>query len=137
MNPTLIKGNIFSDDRGSLSYNNDFNASQIKRLYCIENKNLDFIRGWQGHTIEQRWFTVTQGAFEIKVIKIDDWNSPSKDLKPLTFTINSNGMDVLHVPQGHITSIQAVAEQSKLLVMSDYVLGETKDEHRYAIDYFI
>jgi hypothetical protein len=30
--------------RGSLLYNNDFDASVIKRIYFIENSTTDFIR---------------------------------------------------------------------------------------------
>ena len=56
MVPKLIKGNRHEDARGTLIYNNDFEASAIKRIYVIENQNTDFIRAWQGHKIEQRWY---------------------------------------------------------------------------------
>jgi hypothetical protein len=45
-------------------------------------------------------------------------------------------MDILHVPQGYVSSIQALEESSKLLLMSDYLLGEISDEYRYDITYF-
>lgn len=135
--PSIIKGNTFSDERGKISFNNDFNAIDVKRVYFIENRSVDFIRGWQGHQVEQRWFMCVKGAFEIKVIKIDNWGNPSKDLKVLVYQINSDNSDVLHVPEGHITSIQALQEDSKLMAMSDYVLGSIKDEYRFEINNFI
>jgi hypothetical protein len=38
-------------------YNNDFDFSEIKKMYTIENSSIEFIRVWQGHRIEQRWFS--------------------------------------------------------------------------------
>ena len=49
MNPHIILGNIHSDDRGNILYNNTFNAQEIKRIYFIENTTVDFVRGWQCH----------------------------------------------------------------------------------------
>jgi hypothetical protein len=40
------------------------------------------------------------------------------------------------VPSGNITSIQALEANSKLMVMSDYLMGEIQDEYRFPIDYF-
>ena len=136
MIPKIIKGNNHTDSRGTLFFNNDFDASVIKRFYIIENQNTDFIRAWQGHKIEQRWFSAVQGAFTIKLICIDNWENPSKESKQLSFVLQAEKMDVLHIPKGYVSSIQSLVEGSKLLVMSDYMMGEVKDECRYAADYF-
>lgn len=134
--PSIVEGNCFSDERGKISFNNDFNAHDVKRIYFIENHSLDFVRGWQGHKIEQRWFISVKGTFEIKVIKVDNWHNPSNNLKTLVYQINSDNSEVLHVPKGYITSIQALEANSKLMAMSDYSLGEIKDEYRFDINYF-
>jgi dTDP-4-dehydrorhamnose 3,5-epimerase-like enzyme len=136
MDTQLILGNRYSDVRGQLFYNNDFDASQVKRIYIIENNSTDFVRGWQGHQIEQRWFSAIEGKFKIELIQIDNWKQPSKDLKVYSYVINSDKLDVIHVPQGYVSSIQSLEEDSKLLVMTDYLLGEINDEFRYEIDYF-
>jgi len=132
----IIKGNLHRDDRGRLYYNNDFDASGIKRIYYIENNDTEFKRGWQGHKIEQRWFSAVSGSFIIHLIKIDEWDSPSHDLKSESFELTSDALNVLHVPAGYATSIQAISHDSKLLVMADYFLGELKDDYRYDINYF-
>ena len=134
--PKIIKGGCFSDERGRLTFNNDFNALEIKRFYSIENRNAEFIRGWQGHKIEQRWFSAILGSFKISLIKIDDWNNPNKSSDLLEFELYHTNLDVLHVPNGYISAIQSLEENSKLLVFSDYSLGETKDEFRFPLDYF-
>lgn len=136
MEPKLINGNCHSDQRGTLLYNNDFDASLIKRIYIIENESPQIVRGWQGHAIEQRWFSAVSGKFKIQLIKIDNWEKPSLNLEVLTYLIDSEKLNVLHVPKGYVSSIQTLELNSKLLVMADYLLGETKDEYRYDIDYF-
>ena len=134
--PTIIKGNSHTDDRGTILFNNDFKATEVKRIYFIENKDTEFVRAWQGHKIEQRWFSAVQGSFEIKLIEVDDWESPSKNSLVHSFVLNANQLDILHVPLGYISSIQALEHSSKLLVMADYLIGEVKDEYRYEADYF-
>ena len=136
MQPKVIRGNHYTDDRGALTFNNDFNTLGIKRVYTIENKTLDFVRGWQGHQIEQRWFSAIVGSFKIKLIKIDHWEKPSRDLSIWEFTLSAENLDVLHIPGGFATSIQALEEKSKLLLFADYQLGEIQDEFRYPSDYF-
>lgn len=136
MKPTLISGNCHQDQRGQLFYNNDFDASSIKRMYVIENHPVDFIRAWQGHKIEQRWFSAVQGRFKIQLIAIDNWEKPSETLPRLDYILESARLDVLHIPAGYVSSIQALEEKSKLVVMADSHLGEISDEFRYPTDYF-
>ncbi|MCO6146886.1 WxcM-like domain-containing protein [Flavobacterium sp. NRK1] len=136
MKPQIIEGNIHSDQRGDLRYNNAFDATEVKRIYIIENKDTSLIRGWQGHKIEQRWFSALAGNFEIKLIKIDDWQNPSQELKPYVFLLDSNNLKVLHIPAGYVSSIKALDDNSKLLVMADYKIGEIQDEYRYDINHF-
>lgn len=136
MLPKLIKGNNFKDYRGSLKYNNDFNLSQIKRMYSIENLDIQLKRGWQGHKIEQRWFTAVSGKFEINLLKIDDWKHPSKNLKPLLFELSSETFNILHIPFGYVTCIQSKELISKLLIMSDHNHGEIDDEYKFSLEQF-
>lgn len=137
LQPKIIKGNRHGDDRGTLTFNNDFDASGIKRVYTIENSSLSFKRAWQGHQIEQRWFSAIAGSFKIKLIEIDVWDSPAKDLLVLEFILTAESLDILHIPGGYASSIQALEEDSKLLLFADYQLGEIQDEYRFPSDYFI
>lgn len=134
--PKISTGGKHTDARGNLFYNNFFDALPVKRFYIIENQDTQTIRAWQGHQIEQRWFAVLNGSFKIRLIAVDNWENPSKDLSSIDFIMHNNQLDILHIPKGYISSIQALEPQSKLLVMADYVLGEIKDEYRYESDYF-
>ncbi len=132
----ILKGNRHSDHRGTITYNNDFDTSHIRRIYTIENISVDFIRGWQGHKIEQRWFAAMKGSFEISAIQVDNFDQPSKDLKSTVYIIDDESLSYLHIPAGYITAIRALQEESKLLVLSDYGMGEIKDEYRFDLNYF-
>ena len=136
MNNLIFEGKKYEDERGIITFNNEFDASEIKRIYTIENHSSDFVRGWQGHKVEQRWFATMKGEFEISVIEIDDFDQPSKDLKISKYQLNDKSLTYLHIPSGHITAIQAKKEGSKLLVLANYALGEIRDEYRFTLDYF-
>lgn len=136
MLPSVIKGGFHQDDRGKLQFNNNFNAIEIKRVYFIQNRDTTFERGWQGHKIEQRWFTAVSGKFLINVIAIENCEEPNDNFDIVSFEISAESFDVLHIPSGYITCIRALENDSKLLVMSDYLLGETNDEVRFPLERF-
>lgn len=136
MLPKLIPGGLHADFRGNLFYNNSFDTSAVKRIYIIENLTNDIVRGWQGHKIEQRWFSAITGSFIVNLVAIDNWESPSENLDILTFEVCSEKLDILYVPAGYVSTIQSKEIGSKLLVMADYGLNEINDEFRLPIDYF-
>jgi len=133
---TLILGETHKDKRGVLKCNNKFDLSPVKRMYLIENIDEKFIRCWQGHKKQQRWFSAVSGKFKIDLIKIDNWEKPTKELKKITFEISDKNSDVLHVPKGYVSSIQSLVKSSRLLVMADYTINEIQDEFKFASDYF-
>jgi dTDP-4-dehydrorhamnose 3,5-epimerase-like enzyme len=133
---SVIRGGNHTDKRGTITFNNNFDAAQIKRIYTIENVNTTTIRAWQGHKIEKRWFTAIKGSFEIKLIKIDNWENPNKNSEVSSITLNNKNLDTLYIPNGYLNSIQAKEENSKLLAMSDHQLGEINDEYRFEPNYF-
>lgn len=136
MKPSLIKGGKFQDERGIVKFNNNFNALGIKRVYTIENNSTDLVRAWQGHKIEQRWFSAVVGSFKIILIRIDNWENPSKNLPSFEFILHSHELDILHIPGGYVSSIRSLEVNSKLLLFADYQLGEIQDEYRFALNYF-
>lgn len=132
----ILKGNRHEDIRGIITYNNEFDATKIKRIYTIENHSTEFVRGWQGHKIEQRWFACMKGKFEISVIVIDDFDNPSTNAKINKYILSSEALTYLHIHAGCLTAIRSLEEESKLLVLADYELGEIEDEYRFELDYF-
>ncbi|MFZ3564400.1 MULTISPECIES: WxcM-like domain-containing protein [Tenacibaculum] len=132
----ILSGGNFSDQRGTLTFNNDFDMSAVKRIYTLQNTTTDFVRGWQGHTIEQRWFSCLQGSIKVQCIELDSSEEPNKNLPIEEFILSSESLDVLHIPAGYVTAIQTLSNDAKLVSMSDYKLGEVDDVVRYPLDYF-
>jgi hypothetical protein len=135
MLPLIIFGGNHIDHRGELKFNNSFNMAQVKRFYSI-SLNKKHIRRWQGHKIEQRWFTAISGRFNIQLISVDNWVKPSINLPKINFELSSKTLDVLHISSNYLTSIEALDDNSILLSMSDYGLNEINDEHRFPEEYF-
>ncbi len=130
--PRLIKGGKHIDERGILSFVNDFDLSTIKRLYTIQHPNKEIIRAWQGHKIEHKYFHVTAGSFVVAWVKIDDWELPSIDLTADYFILKSDEPCVLSVPQGYANGLKALEEDSQMIVFSSLTMEEAKsDQYRF------
>lgn len=123
----LIKGCESSDERGILLHNNKFDLSTVRRTYIIENKNLDYLRGWKGHNIENRWFICVKGVIKIFVATIYDLQNQNENYK--VFELNENKMNVLHVPPGNATLIKQLNSNSRIMAFSDWLIGESDDEN--------
>lgn len=132
--PYLHKGNKFRDARGTIQYNNDFDFASIKRMYIMENATTDMKRGWQGHKIEQRWFSALKGGFVIRLKPILAFEDQTNDYPNYEFTLKEGTLDYLHVPAGYASCIQALEEDSKLLLLADYAFGEVVDEWRFELE---
>lgn len=133
----LIQGGVAKDERGQIRFVNDFDMTRVKRFYIIKNEDTDLIRGWRAHGIEQRWFYVLSGSFEINLIEIDNWEKPSIDLPVDKHMLNSTDMRLLHVPTGYATAFKALETGSELLVFADYGIEHvSQDDYTWAFDYF-
>lgn len=133
--PILIDGGFFEDDRGRLDFVNDFDASEIKRMYFITNTMVDFFRGWQGHKIETRQFFCVKGRFEIKLVEIDNWANPANNIEPEVYILEEENPKVLYIPKGYLNGFKSLEKNSKLMVFSDFKLGiNPNDDVRFESD---
>jgi dTDP-4-dehydrorhamnose 3,5-epimerase len=133
----FIQGGIAKDHRGQIRFVNDFDMSLVKRFYIIKNTDLDLIRGWRAHRMEQRWFYVLSGKFSVDVVKIDDWDRASSDLPIEKIILDSTENKVLHLSVGYGTAFQALESDSELLVFADFGIENAQnDDYTYPLDYF-
>lgn len=123
--PTLIKGGLAVDDRGRLTFVNDFNFSNVKRFYNIQNHQPKFVRAWHGHRNEGKYFFAAKGSFVVAVVKVDNWENPSKDLKVHRFVMSDGNPSILHVPAGYANGNMNLTEDAVLSVFSDKSLQES------------
>ncbi|MEM5564824.1 dTDP-4-dehydrorhamnose 3,5-epimerase family protein [Psychroserpens sp. AS72] len=128
----IIEGNLFSDDRGSMAFVNNFSLKPIVRFYEISPKDTTIIRAWQAHKEECKWFYCTKGSFKINLVKLDSFKNPSENLRVHTFELNSETPQVLFVPGGYANGFKSLAKKSKLMVFSNFDLEASKlDDIRF------
>ena len=126
----LIKGGIFRDERGAIQFVNDFKFLDIKRFYITENVSTDEVRAWQGHKTEKKYFYAVTGEFLIGLVKIDNWENPSKDLKAESLILSERDSKILEIPAGYANGLRALKPNSKLLIFSDKTMEEA-DKYMY------
>lgn len=133
--PKLIKGGIHTDHRGQISFVNDMKFGAIERFYIISNSAENPLRAWQGHKIENKYFYCIQGTIKVHYVKIDNWESPSKDLKVESVTLSAAESNIFHIPEGYANAIQSLEKGSKLISFSTLPLDRTgEDDIRFDID---
>lgn len=136
--PSLIKGGLHTDNRGQISFVNDFKFDVIERFYIICNSAEHPIRAWQGHKIDNKFFYCVQGKVKVHFVKIDDWDFPSKKLEIESVILTSLESNVLHIPEGYANAIESLEEDSKLISFTTLPLTKVKDDAvRYPEDYWL
>jgi len=134
----IIQGGIASDHRGAIRFVNEFDMTQVKRFYIIQNKDTELVRGWRAHRIEQRWFYVLSGSFVLDLVRVDDWENTSPTLPIERRVIKAEDKQVIHVPVGYGTAFQAMEEGSELLVFADYGIEHAaNDNYTWPVDFFV
>src|SRR5690606_20299776 len=126
--PMLIKGGTHTDERGTLSFVNDFKLDEVQRFYTIEHHNTDVIRAWQGHKLENKWFYVVSGSFKILSVEVDNWETPSGNEEVMEFILDESNSQVLHIPGGYVNGFQALVPDSKMIVFSDFSTEQSKED---------
>lgn len=131
----LIQGANFADERGGLNFFNDFDMSQITRMYEISPSDTDTIRGWQAHKEEKKWFYCNAGSFIINLIKVDDFDSPLQTVVPERFMLEAKNPSVFEISGGYATAFKAQTKDSKLIVFSNFSLEASKnDDFRFPVE---
>jgi dTDP-4-dehydrorhamnose 3,5-epimerase-like enzyme len=134
----LIHGGLHVDQRGIVSFVNDFDFKGVQRFYTIRAHKPGEVRGWIGHKREHKWFTALAGTILIGVVEPDDWVNPSKDLPIERFTLSALKPAVLHVPPGHATASVALSADALLCVFSsEGMQPSSQDDYRFDLTTWI
>ena len=133
----LIKGGVHVDERGKIVFVNGFQLDMVCRFYHIHQSDPDFIRAWQGHKHESKWFHCVKGSFLIQSIEVDHWAHPSRQIKPKSFVLKDQDCEILHIPGGHANGFKALQRDSILLVFSNMTVDQSKeDDYRFPPHYW-
>ena len=128
--PQIISGGTFKDHRGSLRFVNEFKFEGVKRFYFIKHPNIDFVRAWQGHQFEAKYFYPIKGTFVVAWVKIDDFASPSKTLIPDYHIISEEISELIFIPPGYANGIKALKPESELMIFSDMEVEKSIEENK-------
>lgn len=133
----LIEGGLVVDDRGTVSFINDFNFSDVKRFYVVTNHRAGFVRAWHAHRHEAKYITVLRGAAVIGAVKIDDWTKPSRDKPVSRYVLSSNKPSAIYVPAGYANGFMTLVEDTILVFFSTTTVEESRgDDVRYDARYW-
>ena len=135
--PELIPGGTAFDERGSLSFINDASKIKLKRFYIVENHSSPFVRAWHAHKKEEKFVYVVSGIAKVAAVKVDNWESPSKDLEIHSYVMSSEKPNVLWIPKGYANGCMTLKSDTKVIYFSTSTLEESKnDDFRYESDYW-
>jgi dTDP-4-dehydrorhamnose 3,5-epimerase-like enzyme len=123
----VIEGNLHWDERGVVRFVNDFDMSQVVRMYCIEPE-LGVIRAWQGHKVENKWFYTAKGSFLVKTVEMSSFERKE-------YLLKDTESKVLEIPEGYYNGFEALEAGSVLMVFSDVDLDSSKaDDFRATLE---
>lgn len=128
----VIQGEVFRDERGQISSLNEFHFEGVKRTYIIHHPDASVVRGWHAHQHERKWFYCVKGRFSVALVKVDDWDNPSPNLKAEVFHLDENDSKIVCVPAGYANCLKAQKDGAIMQVFSDKTLEDALgDSWRY------
>lgn len=135
MDVNLISGGLHVDERGVVSFVNDFDFKGVDRFYTVRAHKLGEPRGWIGHRRDHKWFVPLVGSMIITVVAPDDWDKPSRDLSVQRFTLSALKPSVLHVSPGHATASLMLTQDALLGIFSSGKIEKAvEDDWRFDVE---
>ena len=132
MNSDSVKtlpGGLAVDDRGRVCFVNDFDFSDVKRFYQVENHEVGYIRAWHAHKKEGKYVYVPKGAALVGAVSLDDQDNVQK------VVLAEEKPAVLWIPPNHANGFQNLRPNTVLMFFSTSTLEESQgDDIRYPYD---
>ncbi len=114
-------GGISVDDRGSVRFVNDFDFTNVKRFYQVENHREGFIRAWHGHRHEGKYVYVTSGTALIGVVNMDT------ELISV-HVLSAKQPRVLFIPPNNYNGFKSLEDNTSIMFFSTSTLEESKGD---------
>jgi dTDP-4-dehydrorhamnose 3,5-epimerase len=123
-----IPGGVFADDRGFLRFVNDFDFSDVKRFYQVENHTQGYIRAWHGHEKEGKYVYVAKGTALVGAV-----NLKTEEINK--FTLSSQSPSILYIPPGYANGFKNLEEDTIIMFFSTSTIEESHgDDIRFDWD---
>lgn len=125
-----LSGGLAIDDRGRVCFVNDFDFSDVKRFYQVENHEVGCIRAWHAHKKEGKYVYVPKGA---AIVGAMDLRYPANE--PKKFILAEEKPTVLWIPPNYANGFQNLRPNTVLMFFSTSTLEESMgDDTRYPYD---
>ena len=140
--PNIILGALAVDDRGQVSFVNDFDplVAGIRRTYLTQNHKVGQVRAWHGHKREAKFVTAVSGSALVCTIKVeDDWEQPFKPYHYTgdRFVLSANKPAVFAIPPGYANGWMSLTDDAKLMWFSTATMEESAaDDYRWPARYW-
>jgi dTDP-4-dehydrorhamnose 3,5-epimerase len=123
----ITKGMVSIDDRGKVSFVNDFNFQDVKRFYVVQNHEANFIRAWHGHKHERKYVYVSQGSVLFYIIPID--SLINSDITLIEKHVLSAGAPaILAIPAGYANGFKTLTNDAQIMFFSTLTLEESQND---------
>ena len=111
--------------------------TDVKRFYQVSNHKPEFIRAWHAHKEESKYVFVVTGALILGLVKIDNWDNPSKNLAVKRFILSEKKPGVLFIPGGYAHGYKTLVTDTRIMFFSTASIAESaKDDYRYDANYW-
>lgn len=128
-NPTVITGNLFTDDRGTLGFVNEFKFDKVKRFYTVTNHSKNFIRAWHGHKQEAKYVTVVSGCALVAVTPLSSFDVNKEKAPEVTkYVLTDNKPTVVYIPPGYANGFMSLTDNTIMIYFSAAEMGEFTDD---------
>ena len=125
------------DDRGYLRFCNSFDLTQYVRFYDVINFQSNFIRAWHGHKNESKAAVIREGSAMICVVKVDNWENPSKELKIAKYFLSDKNPKIIEIPAGCAHGFMSLEPNTKITFYSNKNTNQSlKDDYRFNYDFW-
>lgn len=132
--PILIDCSKYIDDRGILTFCNNFNLKNVKRFYQIFNFNTDVIRAFHGHMFEAKYVYLPKGAAIFIIAKLIDKNTIDKSSMK-KYVLSSDKPVILYIPPGYVNGFRFLTKDTLTMFFSTATLEESSsDDYRFPPD---
>lgn len=126
----LYKGDMAVDDRGKVSFVNDFDFKDVKRFYVVENHSKGFVRAWHGHKKEGKYAFVVNGAIKLGWVDMETEVEASR-------VLSTDKPEIQYIPPGFYNGFKTLTDDAKIIFFSTVTLDEAKDDdYRKPADYW-
>jgi dTDP-4-dehydrorhamnose 3,5-epimerase len=133
--PRIIDGGIAVDDRGMLSFANQFDFAGVKRFYQVRNFSPAVIRAFHGHRNEAKYAYVPSGAAIVATVPLDDLVDKKPNPAVKRFVLSAAKPAILYIPKNFANGFRCLQNETTILFFSTSSIDESKgDDIRFPYD---